>query len=131
MTILFPCHITSAPDCVAVKCNGNAQQGLNTKPHGTQARPVVRYESHADYEGKPYKTEGLTPEFIVVVATLGLSTTVARFTYVTLIVDTHAGFLVLKLNRHTFKMLCQYLLEMFDSMICKHLKSTSYGLWKL
>lgn len=35
------------------------------------------------------------PEFIVVVATLGLSTTVARFTYVTLIVDTHAGFLVL------------------------------------
>lgn len=48
VTTLFPCHITSALDCAAVKCNGNAQQGLSTKPHGTQARPAVWYESHAD-----------------------------------------------------------------------------------
>lgn len=40
--------------------------------------------------------QGLTPEFIVVVAALRLSTAVSCVTNVALIVGTHTGFLILK-----------------------------------
>lgn len=38
----------------------------------------------------------LTPEFIIVIAALRLSTAVACFTDITLIVDSHAGFFILE-----------------------------------